>query len=340
MPSLLLSTPDYRELLAGDVVDVVYCAVPHHLHETLYTDVILSGKALLGEKPFGLDLDQNKNILAEITRHPKVFVRCSSEFPFYPAAQALYRWVQEGRCGKLIDVRAAFLHSSDLDLEKPVNWKRKVMTNGAYGCLGDLGLHTEHLIFRLGIQIDAVQAVLSRFIDQRPDGSGGAAVCETWDNAVLLGSAHHSNQDKPFPVLLETKRLAPGSTNAWSIEVHGLDSSVKFSTEDPNALYYTMSVGREQAWARLNIGSRPQIATHAGSIFEFGFADAMLQMLAAFVLEWTGHSVDFGCATPEETHLSHVLHTAALLAHDQKRQVSMHELIQAQESGAGGNRWL
>lgn len=337
-PSLILSTSDYRDMLAGDTVDAVYCAVPHHLHETIYSDVIQSGKALLGEKPFGLDLEQNRHIMAEIEKHPDVFVRCSSEFPFYPAAQALYRWVQDGRCGVLIDVRAAFRHSSDLDLKKPINWKRKVETNGAYGCLGDLGLHTEHLLFRLGIQIDAVQALLSRFIDHRPDGLGKIAACETWDNAILLGSAHHSNQDKPFPVLLDTKRLAPGSTNDWSVEVHGLDSAVRFSTEDPNALYYTTSVDREQAWTRLNIGSKPQFATHTGTIFEFGFADAMLQMLAAFVLEWAGHPVDFGCATPEETYQSHVLHTAALLAHDQKRQFNIHELIQAQERGAGGTR--
>src|SRR5262245_11741511 len=34
---------DYRELLADDAVDAVYCAVPHHLHEELYVAILESG---------------------------------------------------------------------------------------------------------------------------------------------------------------------------------------------------------------------------------------------------------------------------------------------------------
>ena len=35
IPSVTLLTADHRELLASDV-DVVYVAVPHHLHEEIY----------------------------------------------------------------------------------------------------------------------------------------------------------------------------------------------------------------------------------------------------------------------------------------------------------------
>ncbi|MCX6905145.1 MAG: hypothetical protein NTW03_17035, partial [Verrucomicrobia bacterium] len=42
--------------------------------------------------------------------------------------------------GKIITARTGFLHSSDLDPEKPLNWKRIVEYNGEYGCMGDLGL--------------------------------------------------------------------------------------------------------------------------------------------------------------------------------------------------------
>lgn len=47
---------DYKELLANPEVEAVYCAVPHHLHAQVYSDVIRAGKHLLGEKPFGMDL--------------------------------------------------------------------------------------------------------------------------------------------------------------------------------------------------------------------------------------------------------------------------------------------
>ena len=40
-------------------VDAVYCAVPHNLHRQMYVDIIRAGKHLLGEKPFGIDMEAN-----------------------------------------------------------------------------------------------------------------------------------------------------------------------------------------------------------------------------------------------------------------------------------------
>ena len=57
-------TTDYRELLNNKDVDVVYVALPHHLHQIVYTDVLASGKDLLAEKPFGIDLDSARKIKA------------------------------------------------------------------------------------------------------------------------------------------------------------------------------------------------------------------------------------------------------------------------------------
>jgi len=56
IPTVKLITADHRELLDSRDVDVVYVAVPHHLHETLYLDVLSAGKDLFAEKPFGIDL--------------------------------------------------------------------------------------------------------------------------------------------------------------------------------------------------------------------------------------------------------------------------------------------
>src|SRR5205823_79372 len=67
---------DYAQLLADDSVEAVYCAVPHHLHQELYTATLRAGKHLLGEKPFGIDLAANEAINEEIAAHPNLFVRC------------------------------------------------------------------------------------------------------------------------------------------------------------------------------------------------------------------------------------------------------------------------
>jgi len=232
VPTVTYETPDYHELLNREDVDAVYIALPHDLHEEAYVACIRAGKAMLGEKPFGIDQAANTAILDTLAAHPDVFVRCSSEFPYYPAAQTLIQWAREGRMGRLIEVNAAFEHASDLDLNKPINWKRRVATCGKYGCLGDLGIHTQHIPFRLGYLPQSVYAIFSNLVSSRPDGHGGTAPCETYENAVLLCRTKDQNGDE-FPMRLETKRMSPGSTNKWSIAITGMQCAARFSTATP-----------------------------------------------------------------------------------------------------------
>ena len=303
---------DYKDLLANPDIDAVYCAVPHHLHEQIYIDIIESGKSLMGEKPFGIDEAANKSILAALKRSPKVFARCASEFPYFPAMQVMVRWIKEGKFGKILKIHAGFNHSSDIDPEKPINWKRQVKYNGEYGCLGDLGIHTQHVPFRLGFIPEQVFASLQNHIPHRLNVSGETVDCDTWDNAMLLCDA--ASESGSFPMILEANRMSPGDTNNWFFEIYGLDNSAKFTTSKPDVFTFTQSWGKEQAWADINIGYKPLFPTVTGPIFEFGFTDAILQMWAAFMAELDGREVAFGCFSPAETALSHRLSTAALLS--------------------------
>lgn len=321
-PTIRYTTTDYKELLAKEDIDAIYCALPHNLHGTVYSDIIRAGKHFLGEKPFGIDEKANGQIMAAIKENPKVIVRCASEFPFYPACQELIRWIKAGKFGKIMEVHAGFNHSSDMDLTKPINWKRTVEINGEYGCMGDLGIHTQHIPFRMGWKPKSVYAALSNIVTERPDGKGGMAPCKTWDNATLICDTEDRDGNS-FPMFLETKRMQPGATDEWYIEVYGLKASAKFTTNDPNAFTYTEAVGKEQAWCRLNIGYKPLFPTITGGIFEFGFTDAILQMWCSFMKEVSGETVEFGCFTPEETALSHRLLTAALQSGREKRAVTL-----------------
>ncbi len=311
IPTVRFHTTDYRELLSRSDVDAVYCAVPHVLHEQIYTDVIRAGKHLMGEKPFGIDREANRRILETLAAHPGVFCRCCSQFPFYPAMCIMEDWIIRKKFGRILEVKAGFLHSSDMDLNKPVNWKRKAEINGEYGCMGDLGIHVQHVPLRYGWMPGSVSAYLSNIVPERPDGKGGTASCDTWDNAVLFCRTRDAEGGE-FPMTLEMKRMSPGSTNEWYLKVSGLQASAYFSTDDPGAFCFLESGGAEQAWTRINVGYKPQFKTITGGIFEFGFNDAILQMWAAFMKEWEGGDVKFGCVRPEETRFSHDILTAAL----------------------------
>jgi predicted dehydrogenase len=314
LPSVRLATTDYFELISQPDIDAVYVAVPHHLHARMYTDIIASGKHLFGEKPFGIDLSANRQILAALEDHPAVFARCSSEFPFFPGVYQIIQYLREERFGRIIEVESGLWHSSDLDPMKPINWKRKVRHNGEYGCLGDLGMHVLHIPLRFGWMPCSVRAVLSNIIHERPDKDGHMTPCETWDNAHLLCEVDQG--DYKFPMQLSTKRIAPGETNTWFIRIHGTHFSAEYSTRVPKTLRtMTFRTGQPQSWEVRELGYSSAYATISGGIFEFGFSDTILQMWAAFCDELVhGEKMrqSFYCATPKETLSHHRVLTAAL----------------------------
>src|SRR5207302_2891166 len=97
--------------------------------------------------------------------------------------------------------------------------------------MADLGMHVVHVPFRLGWKPRRVFAQLQKIHTQRPDGKGGMAECDTWDNATLhcdveiemnpgISAAASTNPEiHSVPMRLEMKRMAPGEANTWYIEV-------------------------------------------------------------------------------------------------------------------------
>ena len=310
--SVVLKTTDYTELLADKSIDVVYVAVPHSMHKEIYTAVLQSGKDLLAEKPFGISLEDALAIQQESDRLGR-FVRCSSEMPFMPGAQRVIQEVLSGRLGKIIEIKAGFLHSSDMDPNKPINWKRQSQYCGEIGVMADLGMHVLHIPLRLGWKPSAVFGQLQKIVQERPNGKGEIVPCDTWNNAIV--NCKLTIDEEPIPMTLEMKRLAPGETNTWYIEVLGTGGGARYSTKDTK-VFWTFKNGKEQLWQRVDLGFQTQFPVTTGGIFEAGFADCFLQMLAAYMIE-RGGKLDgkFGCVTPEEAVDSHRIFEAALQSH-------------------------
>jgi len=320
VPTVKLLTQDHKELLRSPEVDAVYVAVPHHLHEQMYLDVLNAGKDLFAEKPFGIDL-RAARVIRDVAVKSGRFVRCSSEFPFLPGPQRVIDYIKSGKAGRLLEIRSAFWHASDMDPQKPINWKRQTKFCGEIGVMGDLGMHAVHVPFRLGWKPLRVYAQLQKIYTQRPDGKGGMAACDTWDNAMLHTETLIHGEE--VPMRLEMKRLAPGETNTWFIEVLGTEGGVKYSTKEPKTLW-VFERGKEQIWQRIDLGHQMAFPTITGGIFEAGFPDCFLQMWAAYAAERAGQLDNrFGCVTPDEAVSSHELFAAALESHARKAVVAL-----------------
>ena len=316
IPTLGQVTGDYHELLGNPDVEAVYIAVPHHLHEEFYLEALEAGKHLMGEKPFGIDQAANDAILAGVARHPDCFVRCASQYIFLPAIQELGRMLGAGAFGTILEVNAGFLHCSDLNPDKPINWKRQLEFNGEYGCMGDLGPHACIVPLRAGWVPLSVRAVLSNIVQDRPDGQGGRAACRTWDNATLLCEMKAPRSGEVFPFTVRTQRISPGQKNNWYVEILGTRASARYTLSDANVLnVLEYHPGGEQAWRRIDMGSEVAYPSITSPLFQFGLSEAILQMWGAFLYEFEHGDVPnpfARCVTPAESVLWHRLFTAAL----------------------------
>jgi len=314
LPTVAQVTQDYRALLANPEVEAVYVALPHDLHREVYCAAIEAGKHLLGEKPFGMNRPDCEAIVATARAHPELLVRCSSQSIFFPAMQRIGEMIERDAFGRVIEVQTGLLHSSDLNPNKPINWKRRVEINGEYGVMGDLGAHACHLALRAGWVPRNVRAVLSDIVQERPDGKGGRVPCRTWDNATLLCEAAAAGGE-PFPWVLRVHRIAPGQKNNWYAEIYGTRASARWTSAKADVLEVLEYDGGEQVWGQIQTGHETAFKSITAPIFQFGFSDAILQMWAAFLHELTQGQPPkkfAGCLTPEEALLSHRLFTAAL----------------------------
>ncbi|MEX2409909.1 MAG: gfo/Idh/MocA family oxidoreductase, partial [Candidatus Paceibacterota bacterium] len=213
-------------------------------------------------------------------------------------------------------INAGFLHASDLNPMKPINWKRQSKFCGEIGVMGDLGIHVLHIPLRLGWKPDRLYAQLQKIITKRPDGQGGWSESDTWNNATLTADVSIENEE--IPMKLEMKRLAPGEKNSWFIEVLGTEGGVKYNTKQTKTLW-TFRRKEEQRWQQIDLGCQGPFPTITGPIFEIGFPDYFMQMLASYFAEREGVLKDqFGCLTPKEALMSHQIFNAALQSNSNK----------------------
>ena len=213
--SVTHKTTDRRHLLEDDTIDVLYLAVPHHLHEELYLDAVAAGKDFLGEKPFGIDLAAAERIVAAIDA-AGVFVRCSSEMPFFPGAQLAHETIAAGELGpghrgpaRLPALQRPRSHQAD-QLEAPGALLRRDRRHGRPRDARRPPAAAAR------VAPGRVYAQLSDLVTERPDPQTGEPVpCDTIDNAdaalrrrLPADPAHPPDRARPHEHVAHPRRPA------------------------------------------------------------------------------------------------------------------------------------
>jgi len=212
---------DYLGLLEHPDVDAVYVATPHSLHLDNVRQAIERGKAVLCEKPLTISSAECEVLIA-LAQTRGVYVMEAMWTYFLPAIETAKRWVEEGRIGKLLRIKA--------ELGYPVAYgprQREYDTNLAGGCLLEMGVYPIALA-----RLFSGQAPLAAraFATRAPNGveDDVAAVLSYGDARAELGASFRARLPNAAYIVGEDGYIViPDAFRASCCHLHVLDARVQ-----------------------------------------------------------------------------------------------------------------
>ncbi len=107
LPKISCPISSYEQLLAHADVDLIYIALPNHLHEEWAMRAMAAGKHVICEKPLGLSLAAVQRMLA-VARSTGRLLYENIMFLHHPQHRLVHEIVQGGGIGRIRQLRAIF----------------------------------------------------------------------------------------------------------------------------------------------------------------------------------------------------------------------------------------
>ena len=225
------ATADHHELLARTDLDAILIASPVSLHAEHVIATAKTGRPIYGEKALGFTVEDNHNILAEVTRN-KVLFQIGHEYRYAAWAQEAIRRVHAGDIGTPTHIYAYWHRNGnwrrtvpqpDLEekLEHLINWRLYRETSGGLGT--ELGSH--HIDMANWVFGEQPQSVIGtnsicRYHDGRTVGDNVQAVFSYSQGRRLV-----------FSSITDNAKLG---CELW---IYGTEGSVQITIEDATFYY-------------------------------------------------------------------------------------------------------
>ncbi len=148
------ATADYAGAINHPDVDAIYIALPNDQHVRWAKAAAETGRAVICEKPLGLDAAQVKDLLTTVAADAPLWE--SFAFPFHPQTALLKRLIADGEIGDLHEVISEF----HFNVSATVNIRLDPELGG--GALYDVGCYPVRLA-RLLFDSEVVNARASSF---------------------------------------------------------------------------------------------------------------------------------------------------------------------------------
>jgi predicted dehydrogenase len=224
------ATDDYKELLSDNRIDVVNICTPNNLHYEMLTGAIAAGKHIYCDKPLVID-EKEAEAVANAAANAGLVCQVAFNNRFLPATLRARQLIEEGRLGRILSFRAAYLHSGSVDPNKPIGWKQD--QDQAGGVLFDLGSHVIDLIYHLLGEYKRVMSHNVIAYPYRPTREGDMKKILAEDASIIIAELANGATG-----VIEASKIATGSSDELRFEINGDKGAIKFNLMDPNWLEF------------------------------------------------------------------------------------------------------
>jgi levoglucosan dehydrogenase len=226
-------TTEFRELIEHPEIDIINICSPNYLHKDQLIAAIKADKFIYCDKPVTSSYSDAEEVLGVIdeTGYSKTN-QMTLQNRFFPATIRAKQLMDEEFPGEINSFRACYLHSGNLDRNKPMSWKIDKERNGG-GVLFDLGSHILDLLFHLMGEPREVFAETSIIVKQRPGETDPTKLVdvESDDLAIMMLKMKNGAIGT-----VEASKVAMGVNDELRFEIHGDKGAICFNLMEPNWL--------------------------------------------------------------------------------------------------------
>ncbi len=173
---------DWRDMLQSDL-DLVCVTTPTSLHREMVTGVLESGKSVLCEKPFALNVT-DAEAMVKVAGNSSGLSLIDHQLRFHPAVRQMKQMIDGGELGKVYEVRAVVNLASRNRLDMPWSWWSDAAKGG--GALYAIGSHLVDMNRYLIGEIAEVSCNLGISIPFRPDHNGQPKAVTSDDHVAMM----------------------------------------------------------------------------------------------------------------------------------------------------------
>ena len=237
------SATDWRAVVEDPNLDIIDITTPNDTHAQIAIAAAEAGKAVLCEKPLGMDVPECEKMVAAVKRHKVVNMVCHN-YRRIPAIAHARKLIAEGALGdRLYHYRARYAQDWIADPNFPLVWRLKKEIAGS-GAHGDIDAHIIDLGRYLVGELAEVCGLMETFIKERPvleaSGAGlGAKAGRSMGQVTVDDAVSWIGRFKNGAIAnLEATRFAHGRKNHIALEINGSKGSLVFDFEDMNRLKF------------------------------------------------------------------------------------------------------